>query len=114
VTGGATAANKSGYTATIIFGSNAVGEPLPPHFQLKSIAQNVENQRMSTEWFKNVHSVLVTFGHECQQERPCTFGMNEKAGMNAAELHKYINNSILPLYPDMEDRPGKRVLLVTS
>jgi hypothetical protein len=27
VTGGATAANKSGYTATIIFGSNALGEP---------------------------------------------------------------------------------------
>jgi hypothetical protein len=49
VTGGATAANKSGYTATIIFGSNALGEPLPPHFQLKSTAQTPETQRMSTE-----------------------------------------------------------------
>jgi hypothetical protein len=111
VTGGATAANKSGYTATVIFGSNAIGEPLPPHFQLKSLAQTAQTQRMSTEWFKNIHSILVTFGFEEEQERPCTFGMNEKAGMNAVELHKYITNSILPLYPDMEDVPGKRVLM---
>jgi hypothetical protein len=111
VSGGATAANKSSYTATIIFGSNAAGEPLPPHFQLKSTAQTAETQRLSTEWFKNVHSILVRFGFGSKQERPCTFGMNEKAGMNALELHKYIENSILPLYPDMEDVPGKRVLM---
>lgn len=33
--GGGTAANKSSYKATIICGSNADGEALPPHFQLK-------------------------------------------------------------------------------
>jgi hypothetical protein len=38
--------------------------------------------------------------------------MNERAGMNAVELdNKYIMNSILPLYPDIQDYPGKRVLL---
>jgi hypothetical protein len=37
--------------------------------------------------------------------------MNERAGMNAIELDKYMKNSILPLYPDIEDKPGKRVLL---
>jgi hypothetical protein len=111
VTGGATAANKSSCSATIIFGSSAAGEPLPPHFQLKSLAQTAELQRMSTAWFQNTHSILVRFGHEELQQRPCTFGMNEKAGMNAAELDKYIANSILPLFPDMEDIPGKRILL---
>jgi hypothetical protein len=55
--------------------------------------------------------ILVQFGFNGKQERPCTFGMNEKAGMNAVELNKYIANSILPLFPDMEDVPGKRVLL---
>jgi hypothetical protein len=35
VSGGATAVNKSGYSSTIICGSTAAGEPLPPHFQLK-------------------------------------------------------------------------------
>jgi hypothetical protein len=37
--------------------------------------------------------------------------MNEKAGMNSIELQKYIDNAILPLYPDMANTPGKRVLL---
>jgi hypothetical protein len=111
VTGGATAANKSSTSATIIFGSSAAGEPLPPHFQLKTTAQTAEAQRMSTAWFRNTHSILVKFGFDSKQERPCTFGMNEKAGMNSEELNKYIANSIIPLYPDLEDRPGKRLLL---
>jgi hypothetical protein len=37
--------------------------------------------------------------------------MNERAGMNAVELDKYLKNSILPLYPDIQDLPGKRVVL---
>jgi hypothetical protein len=31
--------------------------------------------------------------------------------MNDKEFDKYINNSIVPLYPDLEDTPGKGVLL---
>lgn len=111
VTGGATAVNKSCYSATIIFGSNAAGEPLPPHFQLKSTAQTAVTQCMSTAWFANTHNILVKFGFDSAQERPCTFGMNEKAGMNVVELQKYISNAILPLFPDLEDVPGKRILL---
>jgi hypothetical protein len=42
---------------------------------------------------------------------PCTIGMNEKGGMTDDEFEKYIDNSIVPLYPDLEDMPGKRVLL---
>jgi hypothetical protein len=37
--------------------------------------------------------------------------MNERVGMNAVDLDKYMKNAILPLYPDIEDVPGKRVLL---
>ena len=40
-----------------------------------------------------------------------TARMNERAGINAVKLAKYMNNSILPLYPDIEDVPGKRVIL---
>ena len=31
--------------------------------------------------------------------------------MNDEEFDKYIDNSIVPLYPDLEDTPGKQVLL---
>jgi hypothetical protein len=38
--------------------------------------------------------------------------MNKKGGMNDnEEFNKYINNSIVPLFPDLKDIPGKRVLL---
>jgi hypothetical protein len=37
--------------------------------------------------------------------------MNKRAGMNAIKLEKYLKNSILPLYPDIQDFPGKRVVL---
>jgi hypothetical protein len=41
VASGGTAVNKSGYSATVICGSTAAGDPFPPHFQLKTLAQTV-------------------------------------------------------------------------
>ena len=111
VSGGATAANKNGYSSTIICGSNAAGEPFPPHFQLKTLAQTTEGQRLSVDWFTHSKNVVAKFGFPCTVSLPCTFGMNEKAGMNSIELDKYIKNSILPLYPDIQDIKGKRVIL---
>jgi hypothetical protein len=37
--------------------------------------------------------------------------MNEKGGMNNKEFARYIDNSIAPLIPDLEDMPGKCILL---
>jgi len=37
--------------------------------------------------------------------------MNEKGGMNAIELQKYMDVAMFPLFPDISDRPGKRVLM---
>ena len=39
--------------------------------------------------------------------------MNEKAGMDTFELDKYFVNSILPLFPDVEDVPKKRLGFVS-
>lgn len=111
ILGGGTAVNKSGYSSTVICGSNAAGEPLPPHFQLKSTAQTPENQRIGVEWILNTKDVVGQFGYNERRAHPCTFGMNEKAGMNAVELDKYFTGSILPLYPDIEDIALKRVLM---
>ncbi len=36
---------------------------------------------------------------------------NEKGGMNDKDFERYIYNSIVPLFPDLEDRPGKGILL---
>jgi hypothetical protein len=111
IAGGGTAVNKSGYSCTVICGSTASGDPLPAHFQLKTLAQTVQGQRISIDWFGYTKKVIGTFGFPTRRAVPCTFGMNERAGMNAVELDKYMKNAILPLYPDIQDVPGKRVLL---
>jgi hypothetical protein len=111
VAGGGTAVNKSGYSATVICGSTASGDPFPPHFQLKTLAQTVVGQRLSINWFAHAKDVLGTFGFKKRTVCACTFGMNERAGMNDVELDKFIKYSILPLYPDIHDYPGKRVLM---
>jgi len=80
VPGGGTAANKSGYSSTIICGSNAAGEALPPHFQLKSLAQQDSTQRISIDWFLHAVSVVGKFGFDEPKELPTTFGLNEKGG----------------------------------
>ena len=65
-------------------------------------------------WYKFLTHILDTrdkFG--CTEERnwSCMIGMNKKGGMTDEELKKYINNSIVPLYLNLEDTPGKRALL---
>ena len=110
INGGATQASKSTYSPTIICGSNAAGEALPPHFQLKTSAQTAEAQRISIEFIGNCKAVYGKFGFSSVRKNDCTFGMNDKAGMNSVELQKYFEKAILPLYPDIEDAPLKRVI----
>jgi hypothetical protein len=107
---GTTKSSKCGYSVTVICGSNAAGEPLPPHFQLKSEAQD-ENQRLNLHNLTHCKMVKGQFGHEEDKWHPCTFGLNPKAGMNSVELEKYIFKAIVPLYPDAQDVPGLRVIM---
>jgi len=60
-----------------------------------------------------VHSknVIGFFGGIEAKEHPCTWGFNEKAGMNEEELDKYITNSIFPLYPNVCDSEQKHVII---
>ncbi len=111
VPSGSTSVNKCSYKTTLIFGSTAAGEPIPLHFQFKTTAKTNEGQRISIDWFRVCPRVRGKFGHEVPKDFPVTFGMNEKGGMNSVELQKYMKTAIFPLYPDIADTPGKRVLL---
>jgi len=102
---------KSPLACTGIFGSSAAGECVPPHFQLPTSATAEEREKIRFEFLTHTMDTRGRFG--CTEERiwPCTIGMNEKGGMTDDEFEKYIDISIVPLYPDLEDTPGKHVLL---
>jgi hypothetical protein len=102
---------KSSLACTGIFRSNAAGECIPPHWQLPTSATAEEREKIRFEFLTHVLYTCGIFG--CEEERtwPATIGMNKKGGMTEDEFEQYIENSICPLYLDMEDTPGKRVLL---
>jgi len=103
--------NKSSLSLTIIVGGTAAGEMIPPHFQFTTDGQNEALQVWNTSIIKYMHDVKGRFGHEQEKYHPCTYGMNEKGGMNKWEFEEYVKNSLVTLYPDAADMPGKRVLL---
>ena len=98
---------KSSLACMGIFGSNAVGECVPPHFQLPTSATAEEREKVHYEFLTHVLDTRGRFGCEEERSWPCTIGMNEKDGMSDDEFEKYIDNSIVPLYPDLADTPGK-------
>ena len=108
---GATACNKSGYSATFIGGSTVTGWPLPVHLQVKSEAQ-AENIKLSYGFLKDARSVRGKFGFGEVQEVGMTLGANVKAGMDMKEFAKYLFATVVPLYPDAADKQGECGVLV--
>jgi len=70
-----------------------------------------EREKIRFEFLTHTLDTRGRFG--CTEEMiwPCTIRMNEKDGMTDDKFEKYIDNSIILLYPDLEDTPGKHVLL---
>jgi len=94
VPAGSTSVNKCGYKTTLICGSTAAGEPIPPHFQFKTNAKTKEGQRISVDWFRLCLRIRGKFGHDTHKNFPVTFGMNKKGGINSVELQKYTQTAV--------------------
>ncbi len=106
-------AEKSSLSCTGIFGSSAAGECVPPHWhQIPTTAMAVGREKVRVNFIQHFMKTCSRLGCKEVREWPATIGMNKKeGGMNEDEFDKYINNSILLLFPNLEDVPGKRVLL---
>ncbi len=72
---------KSSLACTAIFGSNATGKCIPPHWQLPTSATAKEREKIRFEFLTHVLHMRGRFG--CEEERtwPATIGMNKKGGM---------------------------------
>ena len=86
ISGGASRENTTSYSPTIIAGSSSAGDPLHLHFQLKTHAQSDTGQKLSIDFFLHAKDVVGKFGWTDRRPFPCTWGMNEKSGMNVVEL----------------------------
>jgi hypothetical protein len=77
---------KTIMATTMITGSTAAEEPMPPHFQFSKMAQSEntqrENIRMST-FFPKIRGKFETDG---KKEWPVTLAMNLKCGMDEREF----------------------------
>lgn len=79
VAGGGTAANKSGHSSTVIWGSGVAGELVLPNFQLKTImAQTMEGQRVGIHWIVNSKDAVAKHRFSKPRAFPCAFGTNKK------------------------------------
>jgi hypothetical protein len=107
---GGVAASKTAQSTTLITGSSALGEVLPPHFQFSTTAKSPDTMRIKISTVQYMLNVKGTFGFENEQVFPCTYGLNEKGGMDAKEFEEYYMTNIVRLYPDAADVPGKRVM----
>ena len=101
------ATGKTSKATTMITKSNALGEAIPPQFQFQTAAKSEENMKMKNDIISCMPQVVGKFSCDKEKSWPCTFGMNEKGGMDDIEFENYFINSIVPLYPHAEDRPGK-------
>ena len=86
INGGSSRSNTSSYSQTIIAGSRSADDPLPLYAQIKTYAQSDTDQKSSIDFFSHAKDVVGNFGWTDRRQFPCTWGMNEKSGMNAVEL----------------------------
>jgi hypothetical protein len=97
---------KCSLTSTLITGSTAAGEVLPPHIQYMTKAKSKETMRLDFDVLEHAQQVIGKFGGDEERAWPVSFGQNEKGGMDEVEFEKYLLNSIVPLFPHAKDKAG--------
>jgi hypothetical protein len=105
------ATSKSALTATMITGRATAREALPPHLQFQTKAKTKDTMRLQYDVAEHMPSIWGKFGKDKVCLWPVTFGQNEMGSMDDEEFEKYLMNSIVPLYPNAKDGPGKHVIL---
>ena len=103
--------SKSALSTTMITGSTAAGEALPPHFQFQTSSQSAENESIRIEMIRYMLDVRGTFGHDEEQCFPISIGLNNKGGMDNEEFFEYLKKSIMKLWPDAAPVKGRWVVI---
>jgi hypothetical protein len=76
------ATSKSALSTTLISGSSASGEPIPPHFHFQTTAQTAEANAIRIKCLHFMLDVQACFGYDKMLSFPISFGFNHKGGMD--------------------------------
>ena len=98
---GASRGVKSGRHVTGVYATNAAGEALPPFYIFDSTAKPEENFRFKMNWLVGLPSITGRFGCPTQVESDSFFAVRSRGSMDEELLNQYIEEVIVPLYPNM-------------
>ena len=111
--GATNSAHKSSFCVTLVAGC-FTEEAFPLHFQLPSDARE-ENQGFGAEFIEDMLETHATYLFRERKPFSCTYGVNEKGGMDKQQFGEYLFKNFVPLVEtDCADIPGKRVLLLVD
>jgi hypothetical protein len=97
------ATSKSVLTTTMIMGSTAAREALPPHLQFQTKAKTNDTMRLQYDVAEHMPIIWDKFNKDKVCSWPVTFGQNEKGSMDNEKFEKYLMNLIVPLYLNAKD-----------
>ena len=106
------AAEKSSKAVTICFGICG-DEPLPPLIITPTSAK-LENRKISAKHFISIPQLR---GRHCNPRERCydvSMSTSEHGSMTADICREWVNEKLSLLFPDAEDRDGKRIMITAD
>ena len=92
---------KSSRHVTGVYATHAAGEVLPPMYIFDSSAKTDENFRVKNSWLEGLPSITGRFGCPTLIESASFYAVRSKGSMDDSLLNNYIEDVLLPLYPNM-------------
>ena len=92
---------KSSRHVTGVYATNAAGEVLPPMYIFDSNAKTDENFRVKNSWLEGLPTITGRFGCPTMIESTSFYAVRSKGSMDDSLLNNYIEDVLLPLYPNM-------------
>ncbi len=106
------ATSKSALSTTMMSGSSAAGEAIPPHFQFQTSATSADGEAIRIEMIRYLLAVKGIFGWGTEQDFPISNGLNSKGGiLDDNDFFEYIQKSIMKIFPDTAPVPGRWVVI---
>ncbi len=90
--------SKSSITVTMITGSTAASEAIPPHFQFSTAAKSEDCMQICLELMQFMPNIKGQFCCDVEHNWPVTFGMNAKGGMDDVEYKSIFYCQLFPCF----------------